>query len=808
MLDLKDALGKIGQLDPKSQKEILDLLNELEEVRSVTGARENFLPFVKYLWPTFVEGTHHKIISELFDDVISGRKKRIIINMPPRHTKSEFASVFLPAYFLGRYPEKKIIQTSHTAELAVNFGRRVRNIINGGIFQDVFPNVSLSSDSKAAGRWATNKGGEYYAIGVGGTVTGKGADLFVIDDPHSEQEAIIAESNPEIYNGVMEWYESGPRQRLQPGGSIILVMCMTGDTDVLMGDGSHRELRDIRPGDIVATYDDGNITTACVNNWKSSGVDSVFTITTRSGRTIRANERHPFLVEKYGKREWLRLRELHPGMSLVAVTDAPDRQDRNNVPDFAIHAKPRLRIIARTLMRHISRLAIMVTGKANPAIVGSQFTAKGFASPVTTGSTKDRKKHRNRDVIDVSKADTASPLNNTIQWLKNATIVAMSAASDRPQPIHAPIGMGSCASTIATIPELFGGFSATTATLLLGMERQQRFLKGRLNTFGVTLDEIVSITYSGEEEVFDVEIDRTENFIANGVVSHNTRWSQRDLTARLLKKQDEEPGTDKWEVVTLPAILPADPEKNKPDRPIWPEFWSLDELLTTKASIPVSKWNAQYQQEPTSEEGALIKREYWQDWDKAKPPECESIIQSWDTAMSKDTRANYSAVTTWGVFKDDEGKNNIILLDAVRGKWEFPILKKKAKEFYDLHKPDICLIEARAAGQPLIYEMRRMGLPVQDVKAGRGTGEMRNDKISRVNSITDIFHSGFVWAQKERLWAQEVIEECAAFPAGEYDDYVDTVTMALQRFRQGGWVGTKLDEEDDKEEPSRKLEYY
>lgn len=511
MLDLKDALGKIGQLDPKSQKEILDLLNELEEVRSVTGARENFLPFVKYLWPTFVEGTHHKIISELFDDVISGRKKRIIINMPPRHTKSEFASVFLPAYFLGRYPEKKIIQTSHTAELAVNFGRRVRNIINGGIFQDVFPNVSLSSDSKAAGRWATNKGGEYYAIGVGGTVTGKGADLFVIDDPHSEQEAIIAESNPEIYNGVMEWYESGPRQRLQPGGSIILVM---------------------------------------------------------------------------------------------------------------------------------------------------------------------------------------------------------------------------------------------------------------------------------------------------------TRWSQRDLTARLLKKQDEEPGTDKWEVVTLPAILPADPEKNKPDRPIWPEFWSLDELLTTKASIPVSKWNAQYQQEPTSEEGALIKREYWQDWDKAKPPECESIIQSWDTAMSKDTRANYSAVTTWGVFKDDEGKNNIILLDAVRGKWEFPILKKKAKEFYDLHKPDICLIEARAAGQPLIYEMRRMGLPVQDVKAGRGTGEMRNDKISRVNSITDIFHSGFVWAQKERLWAQEVIEECAAFPAGEYDDYVDTVTMALQRFRQGGWVGTKLDEEDDKEEPSRKLEYY
>ncbi len=508
---MDDLVKRIGELDYNSQRDILRLLDELDAARSINAARNNFLPFVKHLWPVFVEGNHHKIIAKLFDDVVTGKKRRIIINMAPRHTKSEFASVFLPAYFLGRYPEKKIIQTSHTAELAVSFGRRVRNIINSDIFQNVFPGVSLSSDSKAAGRWSTNKGGDYYAIGVGGTVTGKGADIFIIDDPHSEQEAILAESNPEIYNTAIEWYESGPRQRLQPGAAIIVVM---------------------------------------------------------------------------------------------------------------------------------------------------------------------------------------------------------------------------------------------------------------------------------------------------------TRWSQRDLTARLLKKQAEEPGTDEWDVVTLPAIMPA--TETRPEVPIWPQFWSMEELLRTKASIPVSKWNAQYQQEPTSEEGALIKREYWKDWDQPKPPEFESIIQSWDTAMSKDTRANYSAVTTWGVFRNKDEKNtSLYLIDAVRGKWDFPTLKAMAKKYYLMHKPDICLIEARAAGQPLIYEMRRMGLPVQDVKAGRGSGDMRNDKISRVNSITDIFHSGFVYAPKERLWAQEVIEECAAFPAGEYDDYVDTVTMALQRFRQGGWIGTANDEDEEEEtEARRKFVYY
>lgn len=464
------------------------------------------------MWPAFIDGAHHKQMARLFDDVIAGKRRRVIINMPPRHTKSEFASIHLPAYFLGRFPDKKVMMASHTAELAVGFGRKVRGLIDRKDFQELFPGVRLSADNKAAGRWATNQGGEYYAVGVNGAVAGKGADLFIIDDPHSEQDAIQGEYNPEIYQKVMEWYEQGPRQRLQPGASIIVVM---------------------------------------------------------------------------------------------------------------------------------------------------------------------------------------------------------------------------------------------------------------------------------------------------------TRWSLRDLTGQLIKKQINTPGSDEWEVIELPAIMPANEEKGLPERPLWPEFWKMDELLRTKNSMGISKWNAQYQQQPTSEEGALIKRADWLDWPNAKPPKCDLIVQSWDTAFTTSTRADYSACTTWGIFKHPEtDKNSIILLDAVRGKWEFPDLKRQALKMYKEFEPDICLIEGRAAGQPLIYELRAMGLPVQEVTVGRGAPGQNNDKIYRVNSITDVFRSGNVYAPLAKRWAEEVVEECAAFPAGEHDDYVDTVVQAVTRFRQGGFLLNDNDDWDDDVKPGRVKRYY
>jgi predicted phage terminase large subunit-like protein len=486
---LSDALNRLlDKLNPGDHEDLLALAQGYADSVIREKGQKSFMEFVKVMWPGFIHGRHHALMAKKFEEIASGKLRRLIINMPPRHTKSEFASYLLPAWYLGQFPNRKIIQCSNTAELAVGFGRKVRNLVDGETYAKIFPNVALRTDSKAAGRWATNANGDYFAIGVGGTVTGKGADLLIIDDPHSEQEAALAASDPSVYDKVHEWFTSGPRQRLQPGGSIVIVM---------------------------------------------------------------------------------------------------------------------------------------------------------------------------------------------------------------------------------------------------------------------------------------------------------TRWGKRDLTGRVLQSMVERDG-DEWEVINLPAIMPT-------GKPLWPEFWSLDELEKLRNELPISKWSAQYQQDPSAEEGALVKREWWQVWESERPPVCEFVIQSWDTAFTKNERSDYSACTTWGVFRKDENPDDIhiILLDALKERLEFPELKLRAMEMYKEWEPDAFIVEAKASGAPLIFELRSMGIPVQEFTPTRG-----NDKISRVNSVADIFASGKVWAPRKR-WAEEVIEEMAAFPNSDHDDLVDSATQALLRFRKGGFIRLQTDEEDD-----------
>jgi predicted phage terminase large subunit-like protein len=492
--EIADYVAIVDKIPEAERNKVFSLL----EMDRIERCKESFLFFVTQMWPAFISGKHHQIMAEAFERVASGQLKRLIINMPPRHTKSEFASYLLPAWFLGKYPEKKIIQTAHTAELAVGFGRKVRNLVQSEGYGKVFE-TKLSSDSKAAGRWNTHMGGDYFAIGVGGAVTGKGADLLIIDDPHSEQEA--KQGNPAVFDSVYEWYTSGPRQRLQPGGAIIIVM---------------------------------------------------------------------------------------------------------------------------------------------------------------------------------------------------------------------------------------------------------------------------------------------------------TRWSKRDLTGQILKNAEKD-GVNEWEVIDFPAILPS-------GTPLWPGFWKKEELEALKAELPVAKWEAQYQQNPTSEEGAIVKRDQWQIWEKSDPPSCEYVIQSWDTAFEKNNRADYSACTTWGVFqhpnKNGDLRPNIILLDAFKQRLEFPELKKKAFDMWQEWNPDTLLIEKRAAGAPLIYEMRKIGIPLSEYTPGKG-----NDKIARVNAISDLFASGVVWCPETR-WADEVMEEMASFPNGDHDDLVDSSSQALLRFRQGGFISVYSDEEDEPRYFRRRMAYY
>ena len=501
--ELQNLDKNLGKMSPAQLRQLLEALDITVEAKSKENCQENFMDFVHRVWPHFIDGAHHKEMANAFERVARGECKRLIINMPPRHTKSEFASYLLPAWFLGKFPKKKIIETAHTAELAVGFGRKVRNLVDSDVYKAIFPGVGLQSDSKAAGRWATNQGGDYFAIGVGGAVTGKGADILIIDDPHSEQEATLAENNPEVYDKTHEWYTSGPRQRLQPGGAIIIVM---------------------------------------------------------------------------------------------------------------------------------------------------------------------------------------------------------------------------------------------------------------------------------------------------------TRWSKKDLTGQVLKSAAQRSG-EEWEVIQFPAILPD-------DLPLWPQFWSLTELLALKNELPNGKWMAQYMQQPTSDVSAIVKREWWKIWEHEDPPYCEFLIQSWDTAFLKTQRSDYSACTTWGVFyrPNDRGVDvaNIILLNSFKRRMEFPELKQTALEHYKEWEPDAIIVEAKASGAPLVFELRAMGIPVQEYTPSKG-----NDKIARLNAVADLFASGRVWVPATS-WAEELVEEVASFPSGEHDDLVDSMSQALLRFRRGGFVQLDSDEQDEPKmfKSRRNLGYY
>ena len=485
MLDPKLLIAaeqRLHTLPPHAQQKMGELIAEARKAAMRGVSKNDFLSFIQYVYPGYKVGPHHRKLARIFEEIAHGKKKRVIVNIAPRHGKSEMISYLAPAWFLGKYPQKKVIMASHTADLAVNFGRRVRNLVGSELYHDIFPSVELQADSKSASRWGTNANGEYFAIGVGGALAGRGADLFIIDDPHSEQEA--KQGRADVFEPAWEWFQSGPVQRLMPGGAIIVVM---------------------------------------------------------------------------------------------------------------------------------------------------------------------------------------------------------------------------------------------------------------------------------------------------------TRWSKMDLTGKIIDHMMKNDDSDQWEVVEFPAILN--------DKPLWPEFWTLDELLAKKASMDVRYWQSQYMQQPTSEEGALIKREWWNIWEKENPPNCEFVIMSLDAAQEKNNRADYNALTTWGVFFNEETKNyNVILLNSIKERMEYPELKKRVLEEYNDWKPDSFIVEKKSNGAALYQEMRRMGVPMMEFTPGKG-----QDKISRVNSITDLFASGIVWAP-DRRWAYEVIEECNDFPSGTHDDLVDSTSLALMRFRQGGFLRLPTDE--------------
>jgi predicted phage terminase large subunit-like protein len=285
------------------------------------------------------------------------------------------------------------------------------------------------------------------------------------------------------------------------------------------------------------------------------------------------------------------------------------------------------------------------------------------------------------------------------------------------------------------------------------------------------------------------------------IVMIGTRWGRKDPIGRALQWAEDNPDSPPWLEVRFPAILPS-------GKSLWAEQWPIEQLVAKKASMLPQFWSAQYMQEPTSEEGALIKREWWKIWDKEKPPEVEFIIQAWDTAHEAKTRADYSACVTMGVWTTEDNESRVILLDCIRGQWEFPELKVKVLAQWKEWEPDSLIVEKKAAGAPLIQELRRMNIVVQEVSPSRKGLGVSNDKWARMNSLSDLFHSGIVWAPDKR-WAHEVINEVAEFPLGQNDDRADCVQMCLARYRDGGFIRLPSDYEDNVEDfRSRQRAYY
>jgi predicted phage terminase large subunit-like protein len=494
--DLRSMLDNIDELNDTEIAEIEEMFRVLQAREKNQQAYDDLIEFCKVMQPDYLVGKHHRLLADMLMSIERGDKDRICVNIPPRHGKSQLVSIMFPAWFLGRNPDKKVMMVSHTTDLAVDFGRKVRNLIATDAYKDIFPTVSLAQDSKSAGRWNTNAKGEYYACGIGSALAGRGADLLLVDDPHSEQDVI--NGNFEVFEKAYEWFTYGARTRLMPGGRVAIIQ---------------------------------------------------------------------------------------------------------------------------------------------------------------------------------------------------------------------------------------------------------------------------------------------------------TRWHMDDLTGRVTKDMAQQERADQYEVVEFPAILEVNDKKTGKavEKPLWPEFFDLEALLRTKASMPNFQWNAQYQQQPTAEEASIVKREWWNTWGKELPPHCEYIIMSLDAAAETHNRADFTALTTWGVFFNEEtDAYNIILLNSIKDRYEFPELKKLAMEQYSEWDPDSFIVEKKSAGTALYQEMRRMGLPVSEFTPHRGSG----DKMARLNSVADIVASGMVWVPPTR-WAEEVIEEIAGFPFMSHDDLVDSTVMALMRFRQGGFIRLPTDEPEE-----------
>ncbi len=799
--ELEMLLKSIDVLDEQELLEIEKMLEELDRRAALQAARDDLIAFCKRMDPNYKVGRHHRMLADQLMAIERGEKDRICVNIPPRHGKSQLVSTYYPAWFIGRNPGKKVMLVSHTSDLAVDFGRKVRNLIDSDAYQEIFPGVALSVDSKSAGRWNTTTGCEFYATGVGSALAGRGADLLLVDDPHSEQD--ILNGNFSAFDKAYDWFAFGARTRLMPGGRVAIVHCMTGDTPVLRPDGSETPLRDLRPGDMVASYQDGELVSKRVLNWANMGEDAIFAVNLDNGKSVRANARHPFLVARNGVETWVKVRDLRVGDSVVSITaDVLGKQRQSRAYVTAVLKKLLAFAAGQLLGKTTKTQESFAASKGAPTTRYARVNVESITTRNIGAHTKTQYAQKSYETITCSENTASAPPITSGCWNGKGTNVAY--AKSMKTLSASQLGFvreRHLLSITATLLDRFVSYFATAATYLCSLGSLSKFYSTPFSTSKIT-----SITPDGIEDVFDIEVEDTHNFIAGSSVVSNTRWHENDLTGRLVKEMTNTQEADQYEVVEFPAILEVEDKEagRLVQKALWPEFFDLPALLRTKASMAAYQWNAQYQQNPTGEEAAIIKREWWRLWPNDDPPHVEYIIMSLDAAAETNSRADFTALTTWGVFFNEEEDNHqIVLLNSIKRRLEFPELKKLCLDEYAQWEPDSFIVEKKSAGTAIFQELRRMGLPVAEYTPHRGTG----DKLARLNSVSDIVASGMVWVPPKR-WAEELVEEVAGFPFAQHDDLVDSSVMALMRFRQGGFIRLPTDEKDEELPYRPRVEYY
>ena len=662
-------------------------------------------------------------------------------SMLPTHN-SVYSSVVFPTHFLGRFPKRSIIVASYGSDLPRKFGRRARSIVTQPMYKRIF-DTSLSEESAAVDEWALTNGSEWMAKGILTGITGNRVDGIIWDDLIKGREQADSKA---IRDKTWDAYMDDLQTRRKPSTFEVGITCMVGGTQVLMRDGTYKNLQDIKRGDLVASYDGVKVISSKVLNWRNCGLDNVFTMKTTSGILVSANARHPFLIERKGKIAWVRLKNIIVGdRALRVIGENGKTLDVRNVK-----SQPKPVDFATSTMGNGD-------GERgydpHRTIMGRYATA---IYDIVMG------------LIGLITKQCLKPKRGLVQFAKklNSKI-----------PL---IGGEAFALTTATVLEKCVGSFATPVTTWSEKGLQWSSCKQQLNTYEVIVDEITSITPAGREDVFDIEVEHTANFIANGVISHNTRWHEDDPAGRILppdydgasgliKCQD---GND-WYVVCLPAIAERDddPLGRKPGDILWPEWFTEQHFAPFKRN-PRS-WSALFQQRPAPDTGDYFESAWLVPYSRPIDPpspieqprrETLTVYGASDYAVTADG-GDYTVHVVVGI----DPTNRVFLLDLWRKQAS---ADKWIEAFCDMVERWRPIGWAEETGQIksgigpfLVKRLRERRLYL-----ARAQFSPKGDKAIRAQSIRGRMAMDGLYVPIFAPWYPDLRRELLSFPAGKHDD--------------------------------------